>query len=309
MTVVEVFDLPGKKYFIPYPCDNEYECFPIELRIKKGTYLFELWGSGKYSSGGYVRGEIHLYEETTTFLLFIGSIAPEDQEHCGFGGYNGGGTSNVIGLSGTDIQSCRSVGGNGATDIRLNETLESRILVAGGSGGGCDPLPGGYGGGFIAGDGSYSSKESQGTKVKGYGGNQTNGGSGWLNGTFGYGANISCTGSTDLNGGGGGGWYGGGSGYHSDLTSSGGGGSSFINGNPECIITSEKYKFYNSFTLSGNETMPLPTKYKSEGSYYGNGFAIITCIDPFITCKQNPIKNILNSFSIKFSMIFIIFSI
>ena len=306
MSVIDIYNVPGKKYYFPFPCNETHDCHPIQLHIYKGTYLFELWGAGRYSSGGYVRGEIHLYDEKTQFLLYIGGASPIDSDKCGLGGYNGGGYSAVIGETGSGAHvTCRSIGGNGATDIRLNETLQSRIIVAAGSGGGSIRVPGGFGGGFIGGDGNLSSKESSATKFQGFGGTQSNGGSGWRKGEFGIGGNITSSVSTDLSTGGGGGWFGGGSGYHNDLFSTGGGGSSYINGNPECVITSEKYKFENSITLSGNETMPLPKKDKSTGTNIGNGYAIITCIDPIITCKQNDLSFHFESFISIFIISFI----
>ena len=285
-------NIPGKKYLIKYPCTETYTCSPIELNIDKGTYIFELWGAGSEISGGYVRGEIHLYDKTTSFFLYIGGVAPTDSDKCGLGGYNGGGSSDVIGASGSTKLACRSIGRNGATDIRINETLESRILVAGGSGGGRTNFNGGFGGGFVGGNGNFSTKNNTDEKIQG--GNQFEGGSGYLPGSFGIGGNTTVSTSTDLSGGGGGGWFGGGSGYHYDDYSTSGGGSSFINGNPECNVTSMKYKFYNSYTLSGNETMPHPTK--SNGHYLGNGFARITCIDPIITCQQNNLKLIFSTY-------------
>ena len=160
MIYYNVFRIPRKTYNFPYPCNISYECSPIILNIEKGTYLFELWGAGRYSGGGYVRGEIHLFEETTTFFLYVGGVSPIDRDKCGIGGYNGGGYSDVIGESGTNHKACRSFGGNGATDIRLNETLESRILVAAGSGGGGPSHSGGFGGGFTGGDGYVSPQEN-----------------------------------------------------------------------------------------------------------------------------------------------------
>ena len=276
--VVLIKDIPGKRYLLSYPCENTSACYPYELHIFRGTYRFELWGAGSYSSGGYVSGALHFFDDSTVFYLYLGGTATTNRSFCGLGGYNGGGTSGVVG----GTPACRSYGGNGATDIRLKETLESRILVAAGSGAANAQSIGGFGGGFIGGNGSSNYNSA---KI-GYGGSQTEGGNGQEKGSFGVGASGTPIYGTDLAGSGGGGWYGGGSGYHNDGSSSGGGGSSFINGNVNCPnITSEIYKFQNSYTLSGNETMPLPTN-GGNGSYTGNGFARITCIDPVSTCKQ-----------------------
>ena len=301
---VDIYNIPGKKYYITYPCKNTSSCHPVELRISQGTYRFELWGAGKWSSGGYVKGEIHLFDIETTLYLYIGGIAPTDINDCGLGGYNGGGNSTTIGKSGAAPQSCRSFGGNGATDIRFNHSLESRILVAGGSGGGSSRTAGGFGGGFVGGDGNFSRDKS----TRAYGGSQTDGGRGYYNGSFGIGAKTDSGESTDLAGGGGGGWYGGGSGYDPELLSSGAGGSSFINGNSSFpFVTSEIYRFFNSQTIAGDQQMPIP-KSSSYGSYLGNGCAVISCIDPISTCKINSLR-FLHSFSLYLVSICILYKL
>ena len=286
MTFVKtIFASPGREYNIEYPCVNTSDCSPIELNVYPGTYQFELWGAGLTASGGYVSGDIHFYDHIKLYL-YIGGQAQTEYELIGIGGYNGGGTSQTIGPVETNGRLIlRSQGGDGATDIRLNTSLYSRILVAGGAGGGWGKINGGYGGGFVGGVGNASADAYNDVSlILSYGGTQTQGGTGQYSGKFGIGATSAPGSSTDIAGCGGGGWFGGGSGYHSDYSSSGAGGSSFINGNPQCNRTSQDYLFYHSFTIPGNELMPVPYQ-RGKGQYLGNGFARITCIDPLMSCK------------------------
>jgi len=145
------------------------------------------------------------------------------------GGWNGGGKG-----SGT------SQAGGGATDIRSGgQSLEDRIIVAGGAGGAgvsCKSN-GGHGGGLIANDGGYDNSGS-GSAKRGRGGSQTSGGLGGSghngspkagNGAFGVGGNGDDASVGNHGGGGGGGWYGGGGAVDND--GGGGGGSSYTHPN------------------------------------------------------------------------------
>lgn len=133
------------------------------------------------------------------------------------GGFNGGGDARA-GFAGGAFQ-IRGAGG-GASDVRVGgNSLNDRVIVAGGGGGtGSFIFAGGDGGGLVAnsGVGNYP-------LGGGGGGTQTAGGLGVCgsDGSFGYGgsapADVRC-------GGGGGGWYGGGSGEGA------GGGSGYIGG-------------------------------------------------------------------------------
>ena len=127
--------------------------------------------------------------------------------------------------------------GGGATDFRLKsgawnnaQSLNSRILIAGGSG---SQSNSGYGGGAIGGAANG-----------GYGGTQITGGEQigsacWdaghkgRNGSFGAGGGGGWAGG-NMGGGGGGGYYGGGGGSDCTCYLSGGGGSSFISGFSDC---------------------------------------------------------------------------
>ena len=259
----------------------------MKLHLNKCTYRIELWGAGSSGGGGYTSGEVHFYEKTDLYL-FIGGVAQSANELQGIGGYNGGGNSTRIGTYDGRI---RQKGGDGATDIRtVIDDLESRIMVAGGAGGGFTTVNdviheittclGGYGGGLVGGNGEGSSMS-----IKGTGGNQTHGGLGHSAGVFGKGASSSPGGSTDLAGSGGGGYYGGGAGYSGDNYGAGGGGSSYINGYEGCAFNESKINFHNTKMIPGNETMPNINGIFMKGPF-GNGFAKITCIDPLLTCKK-----------------------
>ena len=288
MSVIEIKDIPQKRYKIKYPCENSTNCHHLKLNFNKGTYRIELWGAGSSGGGGYTSGEIHFYEKTSLFL-FIGGVGEDLGLLRGIGGYNGGGNSTHIGVYNGKV---RQKGGDGATDIRTTiDDLESRIMVAGGAGAGFTTISditgeltscmGGHGGGLVGGDG-MGNKNS----IKGKGGNQTQGGSGHHTGSFGNGA-ISAPGtSTDLAGAGGGGYYGGGSGFSADNYGAGGGGSSYINGYPGCAFNESRISFHNTKMIPGNESMPYINGVYKKGPF-GNGFAKITCIDPLLTCRKS----------------------
>jgi hypothetical protein len=278
MTVFNIEGIPQRRYKFEYPCVNTTDCHPLELHFNKGTYRIELWGAGYTRGGGYTSGEIHFYAKTKLFL-FIGGIGERENHLIGMGGYNGGGTSLIIGKYNGHY---RQKGGDGATDIRtVKGELRSRLMVAAGAGGGSFSMKGGHGGGLIGGDGNA---DVNGTF--GRGGNQTHGGLGFYSGELGKGATCNTGISTDLAGCGGGGYYGGGSGYHGDLKASGGGGSSFINGHPGCTLNNSLMVLHNTRMIPGNESMPTMNGVYGMGPF-GNGFAKITCSDPLLTCKQS----------------------
>lgn len=99
--------------------------------LKPGTYTIECWGGqgGSYNSyiggyGGYSKGTITL-TKTTTVYVSVGGAGSSSSTAAGF---NGGGTG---------ISSGR--GGGGATDVRIGQnSLYSRVIVAGGGGGAYD---------------------------------------------------------------------------------------------------------------------------------------------------------------------------
>ena len=150
MSIETIHILKRGSQIISFPCSNTSHCHPIEVVFPIGTFFLELWVSGLYSSGGYVSDEIHFFSPQILYC-YIGGVSPEGS-FSGLGGYNGGGTSQIIGSYNGGY---RQIGGHGATDFRLElDNLSSRIIVAGGSGGGKPSFPGGYGGGLICGNGT-----------------------------------------------------------------------------------------------------------------------------------------------------------
>ena len=291
----------GSTFLFPYPCNSISKCGPYSLEIDSGRYLFELWGAAggtdcftdlpvqsRTSLGAYVSGIIDIYKKQN-FLLYVGG-----RGHNGIltgytlGGYNGGGNGGFSASS-----------GGGATDLRLNEKLESRIIVAG-AGGGAERTGLGHGGGLEGVNGpclDYSYGFCNYLEGKSTGGTQTNGGIGGglsangTNGGFGYGGDGTCP-TTDGGPGGGAGYYGGGA--MCDCCS-GSGGSSFISGHEGCnAITSENdltpsnssihysgLYFIKTKMLSGNEQIPLQDLnpfHPKLGSFISNGAFRITRI-------------------------------
>ena len=214
-------DALGKEYTGPEEWTFDYtgtkQSFVTPVR---GTYKIELWGAkGSGTLGGlgaYVSGKINL-KKNEPFILTVGA--------------NGG---NV--------------------DIRTDNSLLSRIMVAGSGGNefrynecnhGYDPSAGGAAGGLVG----YSGKSgTSGTAMirEAQGGSQTAGG------LFGYGneyADLGKSGSfgtagavhDSITGDGGSGYYGGGSSGRAWCNGgSGGGGSSFISGHDGCDAISKE---------------------------------------------------------------------
>ena len=143
-----------------YPCTSIFSCKPYNVSLKRGTYLFEVWGAnggdGRYGNkvtlkvgtggrGAFVSGILHLKRQTT-FYLYIGGHG-EDQKSTasgsyGRGGYNGGADGGAEIETNNPPES--SAGGGGSSDVRLiheseGETisLKSRIIVSGAGGGAC----------------------------------------------------------------------------------------------------------------------------------------------------------------------------
>lgn len=189
-----------------YPCSNTYQCQPYYIQLRKGVYKFEAWAPFTgHEIGSYTSGVIKLIK-TSPFFVYIGGMPSGNH-----GGYNGGG----------DAYSTKAEPGAGATDIRLDESLHSRIMVAAGSGG-FDISGTGKAGTDVG--LSCSDKDSD----CGGGATQTAPGSGSPPGSFGKGGSD----SVNDGGGGGGGYWGGGHG--GGVFGGGGGGSSFVSGHPYC---------------------------------------------------------------------------
>ena len=191
-----------------------------EILFKQGKYQVDVYGAqgghGNYypskrgGHGGHMGGIVDVLKEVRAYV-YVGGKGTTG----GDGGFNGGGKVPLGGISGS---------GGGASDLRvISDDLYHRIIVAGGGGGSeydslgdpVDSAGGGLEGGCGHGD-DYNDK------CGAIGGSQNLGGSGYEQGNFGYGGNVS---SVSNGGGGGGGWYGGGSGnYEND----GAGGSGYV---------------------------------------------------------------------------------
>ena len=271
----------------PYPCpDNNITCHPLTITLDPGSWFIELWGAGASNGGGYTAGILPLYHKLTVYAYLGGQEMPTG-DNAGYGGYNGGGNSTKIGKFNNIY---RQAGGSGATDIRLTiGSYESRIMVAGGAGGGisCSPYSreAGHGGGLIGGAGSYY-PDIPTPDSPGQGGTQSDGGTGQTKGGFGDGASSSPSQNTDCAGAGGGGYYGGGSGYHNEYTGSGGGGSSYISGYDGCEIHKSKLTFRYPKMIPGNELVPNPNG-KDMIHYIGQGFMRITRLGYYCSCFRN----------------------
>jgi hypothetical protein len=248
-------------------------CKADELYLGPGHYQLEVWGAcgGFYAStrglGGYARGTITLRERTKVFVR-VGSQGSDSGGGNGYQGCNGGGYG----------WRC----GGGATDIRLiNDSLYSRVIVAGGGGGTSDQSydAGGHGGGLNGGSGGGSGYSGA---YAGRGGGQstetTACADGTLNtcpkGTFGYGGNTTGNWAS-----GGGGWFGGSA---SNYEYGGGGGSGYVFTSSSAKVTGyllgEEYYLSNTSLLSGSQSFPRTDKSGNEVGHNGNGYAIITAI-------------------------------
>lgn len=255
-----------------YPCNNTLQCQPYAIKLKSGVYKFEAWGPfSMHDKGSYVSGVIKLSYESSSFLVFVGGKPNE----C-LGGYNGGG----------DCQRGTAYGGAGATDIRLDQSLNSRIMVAAGSGGDDE-------------DGRGPAGTDVGLRCSsgncGAGGTQTAGGSGYPAGSFGQGGS-----SDSVDGGGGGGGYWGG-GHGGNVRGGGGGGSSFVSGHPYCnaVVSSVStaasgtplhysgLRFESPVMIGASERIPDPEDSSKllDFSRNMNGVFRITLIESHTACR------------------------
>ena len=286
-----------------------YTGAPAMVSLEAGFYLFECWGAKGIKSehdisqngckfagggGGYARGIIKLHNKTD-FFVYVGGK---------------GSISQVF--NGNNVSDSPSYRGGGATDIRLTggdwylfDSLKSRIIVAGGSGG-AERYCGGEGGGLEG----LSNPILHNSSLYATGGTQTSGGEAGSysnygtaqHGTFGNGGTGYCHGNTtkcDPGPGGGGGYYGGGG---VPYYGAAGGGSSFISGLQGCnaifenstedhIIHSDQsihysgYYFTHASIISGREYFESPTGEITQGNE-GNGYARITFLSFEVICSK-----------------------
>ena len=265
-----------------YPCPDYTDCSPYVITLKKGVYQFEVWGAqggGKNSGhgcdeggkGGYSIGRAFL-PHTQTFYVYVGSSGAKST---GNGGYNGGGA--IPGIQWLDGRYGEFRGpGGGATDIRYikgeitedttfktedylmkyygpDESLKSRLIVAGG-GGGCNTDEG-YGGGT---QGSPLTNHNNETSSSG---SQTGPGTSFKGNPGGLGYGGYCPYTWHGIAGGGAGYYGGGG------ASKAMGGSGYVN----------QTFFYHSITIAGNQNFTSPNDVRELG-HSGDGYARITVI-------------------------------
>ena len=259
------------------------------IRLSKGLYLLEVWGAEggncniKNNGGGYSSGILTLQSEKELFAC-VGGKGEFSKTTNPSGGFNGGASGKVGRAKGC------SGGGGGATDFRLVvDSLDSRIIVAGGSGGVGHYISfykGGFGGGHTGGTSEYDLLRFAGT-----GGTDSAGGKGgyfddYINNLFCNASDGSlqnggdgCTASGASTGGGAGGYYGGGggSGYTSSILSKG-------------------------KTLSGNENFYGPNG-EIENGHYGDGFAKVTAL-----IQKSKCSCFSNQFNIIFLMVILISS-
>jgi hypothetical protein len=208
--------------------------------------------------GGYSIGSI-LVEKSTNLYIFVGgrgSVNLGTKDAITTGEYNGGGNGAVR------SDEYQAGGGGGAIDIRINtNTLNSRIIVAGGGGGARTRFDspykgaGGNGGGITGENGFFNDSSTH--EYAGKGATQTGVGSGYNTGTGNKGGTGLRDGSSG--GGGGGGYFGGGDGY----CAGGGGGSGYVGG------VSSDFSIKNTYT----------------GINEGSGYAIITLLASFSSKK------------------------
>ena len=269
------FNYEGNLVFnFDYTGDEQTFTVPIS-----GTYKLETWGAqgstnlgtnGKTSGGygGYSVGFIDLKNNDNIYIN-VGQNYNTTGEK--LAAYNGGGIGDMSGGGATHIAF------SSGELYTLENSVDKIIIVSGGGGGedtcedwntATETIVSGSGGGFKGVDSCLR---------PGYGGTQSNGGSGYNNGTFGKGGNSGLTG--DSGGAGGGGFYGGGSGNNASY-SSGGGGSGYI-GNKNLFnkvmycYNCEESSEESTKTISTSCTDTTPT---SNCTKKGSGYARITLV-------------------------------
>ncbi|MCR9172453.1 MAG: glycine-rich protein [bacterium] len=218
--------------------------------------------------GGRVQADLPVTPGTTIYI-YVG-----EQPNGLTGGWNGGGNGETGGQ-----------GGGGASDIRIGgTTLNDRVIVAGGAGGGGfwsgQEVHGGIGGGLTAGPGYRDNLSNYG----GDPGTQTSSGVGTCQsfnnpvvaGGFGFGGAPSSCGCEGY--GGGGGWWGG---AGSGNCRGGGGGSSYTDPSATNVIHTQGVKVgHGSITISWGSGTPTITQIAGLAS--GSTFPVGSVTQTFI---------------------------
>ena len=260
----------------PYNPANE----PYSVTLKRGRYLFELWGASGGDSlnvegghGAYVHGVIHLFS-LRSFLIYVGGHGENSSRNLAKGGFNGGGNGGI-----SEAGYANGAAGGGSTDVRFTASIESRIIVAAGGGGsggtsGMTAIPGDWHGGYGGDENGGMAGGYQATlNFRKLAANQTYGYA-LLQGQDGRNATKYESGGAEGNGGGGGGYWGGTS-YPNEGPSSrtgGGGGSSFI----------DQQLFTRRVMINGGTQMFSPNGTEEIG-HSGDGYCRISFL-PFFTC-------------------------
>ena len=257
----------NKSLIIPYQCESSLECFPITVALQPGKFHIELWGAqggdnnntSVGGSGGYTEAVMNIYSYTTLFLYIGGQGESGVSGRDACGGYNGGGNGSLI----TD--SLTHGGGGGSTDLRLNESEYSRILVAGAGGGaGYRKYTRTYSGGAGGGE----------SGIEGEGEEDAKGGTPGNQNEFGKACNAVANGY----------FFRGGNAIHGDFSSGGGGGSGYWGGAGGCSAGGGGGSGYVAPYLEGNTidgTQHFSDGYEgTEQGHKGNGMAKITLIVP-----------------------------
>nr|DAU71594.1 MAG TPA: FN3 [Caudoviricetes sp.] len=272
-----------------------YSGAAVQITLPGGRYRLECWGAqGGYRSsssyggkGGFSTGELTLAGPAALYLYTGGSGSTGKTA----GGFNGGGKRSTYN------------GGGGASDIRIGQdSLNARVMVAGGGGSdGASNKAGGYGGGANG----EARTDSYGTG--GYSGTQTGvSSSSWQTGTvptslttqagayagFGFGGN-GINRSSGYGGAGGGGWYGGSGAYpdsSGDDDRGGGGGSGFVwtgSNAPSGYLLDAGHYLTNASTAAGNSTFAAPGG-GTETGHAGDGYVRVTALEVFPTVPDTP---------------------
>ncbi|MBR0073620.1 MAG: hypothetical protein IJP95_07260, partial [Bacteroidales bacterium] len=242
------------------------------------SVLLQVWGAqggdggptNYGGKGGYSHGIMRVTAGDVLYVYVGGQGQGTSSTTSGTGltngGWNGGGNGYQSGTA-------RSAGG-GASDIRVGgQTLNHRVIVAGGGGGNIyfsgNTYYAGAGGGTNgqAGTGSAGAATSTSGGTQAGPGNNAGAYSNFSNATFGIGSSATTTGSTVC--GGGGGWYGGGNGN----AASGGSGFVYTSANAQCQAPAA-YMLTNAQTIAGNLSFVAPDSTMETG-HAGNGSARI----------------------------------
>ena len=240
----------GEKIDFDYPCSSQIQCSPYSISLPRGYYFLEVYGASGQDivwpaisktggTGGYSSGVFHISSKKEKIYLYIGGHTTTVHTKS----YNGGGSGN----------NQNDGNGGGATDFRTkfgkwNESLESRIIVAGGGGGSYahPDMKIGYNGGNGGGEtGQQGEHGNDGDAPYGTQSGCIGGSGNYIVGGIGYGP-------SGMYAGGGGGYWGGGN----AAWSAGSGGSGYIGK----VFSLGKYEAKTDFSDhkgSGNASITL----------------------------------------------------